>query len=826
MIGLRLLVAQFKAYWRLRAKLANAVFRVNREAFSWRSRVGSEADSYFAIGHIFRATSLDIAKALAFTAVVWWSDRYAALLGPAVSEAGYVQLTSAIAAIGGVFIGLYYAAITAAMTSVYASMPAAVSQLLLQERYGNAYMQYVATLTFTAIALLALESLGIETKTAGTAALALGSGIAVFGFVKLGTWAFQLFNPTAVSAAVLGDIHKLFKRVVAGGYKWREASFQKHAHDQCMSRVTALRQLAVACEHSPHLRNEALVRLTGSMLSIARFSVTQRPRIPTKSLWFPQSYSQPEWYRTTDDRTAIAHHTGMLLTPGTVSNAWWLERDFEDAVLTALRSLLARGELTHARPLASALESYVDILAKHGWVKQAVEATNRFEDAVIPATVDRVVGTDEDLVARVALLDYIGRMRITSVLRAADWADTLGRDRLDAAVRSVDWLEPISPYELGVHAYAVETAEWLAERLAFERLVRSVPVTPHWYCSEMLALRDAESLKQAIDGFSLSFVRVQAAVTKAVDQEARWEAACLLSDALHYVRKLQVHLSRLQAALERVSTPRRVGFTWPEIDFAALERSVENEYGWTVERMAELIPQLPAKPKDLPDYPGQFLHTTTERTLECVLKGDAETLRRIFPGTFVGCLSKHDELRVDVRPNDPFLEGQLAVAFAPIVDLVEVSGYSYLLSEAFPDRQTWPDIARVWDAFLAAQPELADQLLRIISFAKQGMSIHPRAILRANWDRDVAIVLRQLPVRRVARGFASREEVDHPSPLIRAVVHPGRMGLMDDGSDVFAAMYLLLRPGAQQALAHPRARELARRTAAEHQNNAEAEADE
>ena len=68
---------------------------------------------------------------------------------------GYIQLTSAIAAIGGVFIGLYYAAITAAMTSVYASMPTAVSQLLLQERFGNAYMRYVATLTFTALALLA-----------------------------------------------------------------------------------------------------------------------------------------------------------------------------------------------------------------------------------------------------------------------------------------------------------------------------------------------------------------------------------------------------------------------------------------------------------------------------------------------------------------------------------------------------------------------------------------------------------------------------------------------------------------------------------------------
>jgi hypothetical protein len=368
MIGLRLLLAQLKAYWRLRAQVASASFYVNREAFSWRRRVSNEADSYLAIVHILRATSVDLVKALVLTALVWWADRYAAYLRPHLSDGGYIQLTSAIAAIGGVFIGLYYAAITAAMTSVYASMPTAVSQLLLQERFGNAYMRYVATLTFTALALLALHVLGIETKTAGSATLALGSGIAVFGFVKLGTWAFQLFNPTAVSAAVLHEIKGRFQQVVAGGYKWQNPSFQKHAQDQCNHRVSALKQLAKACQQSPHLRDDALVRLTGSMMYIANFSVAQRPKIPTTSLWFPQSYSQPDWYRSTDSKTAIAHHTGTLLQPDTVSNPWWLERGLEDVVLDAMRSLLSRRELAQARSLATVLESYVEVLARHGWV--------------------------------------------------------------------------------------------------------------------------------------------------------------------------------------------------------------------------------------------------------------------------------------------------------------------------------------------------------------------------------------------------------------------------------------------------------------------------
>ena len=35
--------------------------------------------------------------------------------------------------------------------------------------------------------------------------------------------------------------------------------------------------------------------------------------------------------------------------------------------------------------------------------------------------------------------------------------------------------------------YSLDRAEWLAERLSFERLILSAPVTPSWYCSELLA---------------------------------------------------------------------------------------------------------------------------------------------------------------------------------------------------------------------------------------------------------------------------------------------------------------------------------------------------
>ena len=824
MILLRLTLAQFRWFWRLRALRHDLVFQVDRVIFGVRRNAGNELDSSRAIRYIARLTLYDLLIALLATAAIWLPDSQFAATQP--DNAAYIQLTSAIASIGGVFIGLYYAAIAAAMTAVYATMPSAVSGLLLRERIGNAYMRLVATLTFTALNLLGLYSLGVDTVRAGTISLTATSGIAIFGFVKLGTRAFRLFNPTAVSETVFRDLAGLFSQVVANGYKWRNAEFQNYARQQCEAHLSALKQLAEACEQTPHLNREPLVNLTVSMLGIASFSIGKKALIPTTSLWFPQSYSQPEWYRSNDDKTSIAHHTGTMLQPKTIADSWFVERELEDAAVKAIRSLLSRRELVAIRPLAYAIESHVEAIARSGWHKEALDLIQRFEAAIAPSLIDADPPTGESLASRVALIDFVGRMRISSILRTLEWANELSRERLDHSVQSVDWLDPVAPYSIGISGYAVEQAEWLAQRLAFEQTVTGNRVTPGWYCAEMLALRDAEALKTSMDTLCKDApAKIRASVENAIAKQRQWEAACLLSDALHYNRKLDAHLAKFRVAFERISNPKRVGFTWPEIDFQALSTSVELEHDWVIERMATLIPGLPSRPTDLPDYAGQFLHTATAQLFECVLAGDAPALQRIVDGTFIGCLAKHDELRLDIQVNDHLVEGQLALAFAPILDLVELSGYSYLISEAFPLGPTWPVLQQKWETVFATNPAFSEQLIRIVAFTKTGRYIQPRSMHRFNWGREATNRLRTLPTRQVGRGFATREEVDHPSAFVRDIFQPGHLGMMDDGADIFVGMFLLARPGAQQNLAHRQARELARREAERTNDAATADGD-
>jgi hypothetical protein len=332
-------------------------------------------------------------------------------------------------------------------------------------------------------------------------------------------------------------------------------------------------------------------------------------------------------------------------------------------------------------------------------------------------------------------------------------------------------------------------------------MVRGAAVTPGWYLAELLAQPEAEALSRAVkvilqDG-PADFIGV---IDRLNAGGASWPAASCLSEALHYVRKAEHHLHRLSQAAERLARDRRVAkLPWPSDDFSKSEESLTTEFVRVVEKMAAVLPHLSRRPEVLPDFPGQFLHTCVEEMFQFILAGQTEAVSKVFPAVFVGCLAKHDELRpADLKADDPWLEGSIAVALAPILDLVELSGFSCLLSEAHPDRGTWSSVRKTWDAWLDAEPTFGVRLAAMLRFSKGLFAIAPRSILRTNWHQEIDRALAALPTRFVNRGWHSPEVVDHPSPLVQSVVTPGRMMWSPyDGCDIFVACYLAERPGIQ-----------------------------
>src|ERR1700730_18321704 len=79
------------------------------------------------------------------------------------------------------------------------------------------------------------------------------------------------------------------------------------------SDVDTLATLAEITAKEPHLSGQPFLTLTEQLLAFLITYEPEKKRIPTKSRWYAQRYSHPDWYHTGDSETSLAHQTGSGL---------------------------------------------------------------------------------------------------------------------------------------------------------------------------------------------------------------------------------------------------------------------------------------------------------------------------------------------------------------------------------------------------------------------------------------------------------------------------------------------------------------------------------
>jgi hypothetical protein len=198
---------------------------------------------------------------------------------------------------------------------------------------------------------------------------------------------------------------------------------------------------------------------------------------------------------------------------------------------------------------------------------------------------------------------------------------------------------------------------------------------------------------------------------------------------------------------------------------------------------------------------------TAEAVLSALLKKDLDALRTLFPHYFNGVMLQFQELRPEGSIENWHVEQSMKVALAPLIDLMEVSGYSFILAGFHRDNDLKEAITSIWDAYFASdRPEKLSWINAVINFSQGSLEIPYRALIRTSWKSQVEQLMRTLPEVRVpprrsdlppimALGQDERI-IDHPNALVRIFGEP--MGPMFEGCDVFISEYLRVLPESAQ----------------------------
>jgi hypothetical protein len=311
----------------VRRRLLTLDFWLGKGIFSGKKQARESVEAASIVAGILGTIVGQAIVAIGAISGLWFLDRYmpAAVTFPIKPDV-YANLLSTVAQISGVFLGLYFTAMSVVASTIYARVPGDVRSVLMQEKVGTVYIRLVALLGAAATLLLAMTAGGVQPHVLHLALIALLSVVAIFSFLVLGTRAFYFFDPTSLADYVVRDLFEAIRLATPAGIEWDKASFQAHYQSLAERALETYRNLVSLALAEAHLGGRAAATLIARLFGVLSMYATEKLKIPGDSRWFKYEFRHREWFTTDYTQIATALQTGTALQPESVPDPMWVEK--------------------------------------------------------------------------------------------------------------------------------------------------------------------------------------------------------------------------------------------------------------------------------------------------------------------------------------------------------------------------------------------------------------------------------------------------------------------------------------------------------------------
>ncbi len=796
-------------YWRLSHLLKSLQFRFGRIAFSTRTNLRDQRESFSLLAEIGRIVLVPSVLAV----ILVWGFQFietrlsisgilSGLLGTRlqVDQPTFANLLGILASISGVFLGLYFTAVSLVAGATYARVPGDIRSLLVQEKIGNIYIRIVALLA--AVSTVGLAAITLKAEL-GLLNLVLVAGlglISILSFVALGIRTLEFFDPTSLARLLCYDIAFWIRLATVAGFRWQDPSFQGHYQKKGEARLTTLKNV-VRLANEPennYLQGEPLTNLVMTILFLLPFYARQKLKIPSKSRWFKQVYQHRQWLTTDYALLATAINTSTPLFPEEVPDPLWVEIQIKELVVETIQRYCDRNEMYGAIELGNGVQNILESLSQD----LAVDESFQLLHALRPVIMTHIEKTSEagikdekpEVTFALGLVELWGTAPISILLGFNKRLRTISADSINELVGRIDWGNERTIYETKMPRAVVEQLESIRKGLIFEKRAEGKIVSPRWYVSQLVALAFLKFLAQKEEKILLELENdFGADVDKLLADKHPLFAAQLIQRGLEACEKARDQLSAARDCFDELSKLRRVqDIPWPSIDWEALKKRIDSTDERLVRafgRCSIALSSLPASTK-FPDYFGHAYTVLAEECFRAMALGNEEHFSKIFPIFFVDTFTAHDKLKEQLSTRDP--EMRLLWSTDPIIDIMHLSGYAIVYSE-LDGRNYWNVAKGLWETYLQKSPnraEFINALTAIVSYRETTLQGMPRSLIRTTWQQRLEAQLRQRGLRdqdtySFPRGVKRSR---HQSPFIRAIAS-GSMIMYHDALDGFLVTY-------------------------------------
>ncbi|MBA7627699.1 hypothetical protein ES703_35166 [subsurface metagenome] len=805
-------------YWKLISGWQRMKFIFETRFFTMKSRTREQRESFSIFRGISRAIVGPALFAIIFI-VVLAAIHY--FLSPYVvtsrlqfllnlDEETSRNLLGIVAQVAGVFLALYFTAVSVVASTVYARVPGEIRELLTKEKVGNLYIQIVALTVAVATLLLGKSAFGFSINSLDMLVVMLLSIITIFSFIVLGLRIFSYFDPTKVAEYLGYDLARWFKAATPKGFQWNNPSFQHHYQKQAERLLMTYRKVTYLATHAEYFDGTVLTRLITQPLLLLQLYISDKMHIPSNSNWFKKIYSHRDWLTADSTETDLALHSGTSLQPESVPDLMWFEKNIGETLIEVFRTLAKEKDFSSTTDILDNIQRTQSVLSKRLAIDEALYIYRVIQPLVFQIAFfdDTNIGDlqeneEKSLLNRLGIIDFYCLELINILLGLSDTLEKVTTDTFTSTLDKINWNKSESIYIAESPREVITQLEYLQGRIRFEYEVEDKYIGPKWYRNQIAAFGMVSFIKESIEKLVVEYEKLFINQTESLVSGNRYlNAAQIIDRGLEACNKFTFHVDKIHACYDRLSTLHFVkDIPWPSPDWDALSKRVLTVKEALITNLAKssvALAEMPFK-KTWPDYFGQSFLVLAEECDNAMATGNETLFNKIFPAYFNAALKAHDRLRIEIGTGTN-QEAALVFITEPIEDLMHISGYALIYSE-LDGKKYWDTAKKCWDLYFDNHEKPKEVIESINAFAKFRESVFailPRATLRIGWQRKLERRLHDdnvfldesydpFPIRR-------RIRPKHASKIIQLIAR-GIMGTIShDGQDVFLAMYLAKRP--------------------------------
>jgi len=774
-------------------------FRTFRQLFVIRQKFREEKISSRILSHSMR----NILWAGVYAAIFVFGIEYFSHLAKNVSFAlGKNELgllISTVVTVTGVFLGLYFTALSAVAGNLFMRAPEDLQRLFLRDRKGYQYIRTLALTAIVGIYYLLLMSFGYKVGFLGPIVIALLALYAVVRFIALGSQTFYFIHPSEASSTVIADAANAIDSASAGGFGWKKSYLQKHYRRQAKESFRTLNSLIVFGVDVIKLSDQQLVDIAKYAGGLLDYYLERKKRIPTDSEWFDTKQQHQNWLLADSSEITMALNTGTSLAPKSSKDNLWFEDACVHVILKIFETLVARNQWDYATACIETIISVLDETGRNLYLEEAKLIMDKVQKAIDPVAINSVNPTDDNAErGQLALIDSLGRVSTGLLVSLIKHLDKRTCSDVVAEINKTKWDGKTSVYKSELPGKMLSRIETTKKGIDVEKGMEGQRISPDWYITTITSQQYLQELEKFYSFIKSMHKEVfEAKVNELIMNKKPLHAAHMTERWLEFSSKMQTCGALLEKLVEDCKGQKKVhDLPWPDIDFAAERTALQNNDKLANDKLLELLPVLSALPQpnllELPDYFGQAYTFGVMAAYQACYDNDAIRLKKAFPAVLIGVLKAHELLREQTTGWSD--ESKIIFSTEPLEDLLVLSGFIKIYSELYENEEMWTVCETAWNGYLSVTDAktIIQTLVAFTTYRDGIFKIMPKAILRQNWDFNLHSKLEELGLstgRLPTPMTGSERNVDHNSPLVRVMAR--RSDLMDfDARNVFYVTYL------------------------------------